>query len=502
MAPILSKVARKSTLEDLARKAFRKAKPVLESFLDLVKATLESSGGVFGETKKKLSDLADKVVLTSVRFMQDMCCLDIMTFTRGPKKARQMQGSLPILFVLFILVMLYNAFVFSYMPAAGLAFNSRTSIIFHAFIFLTLSSFMQAARRDPGRVPKTAAWTDFHNPPPDVTETKRNVGADDAEATTNGSASSAAEFSQRRWCRKEGAYKPDRAHYCRVMGRGVLRMDHHCPWLGNTIGWGNHKFFYLFLFYTNCACGMLGVGILDLLFKFMLPPLDTFLLSGAGGLVAILSAILVPFFAFHTWLISRNMTTIEFCAALSKEEGGSWTTSSVYDLGLWRNLASVLGDNPLLWLFPVGDPPGDGIHFRRRNQEGAYVDQDDATTAAGDEDLDAHPEIVGGGANKGKVPPGTLQEALPAASADDGGFLVWTSAAEFTDDLRVGCEFLGEKAEDSVLSFLSLCSGGRKKALLRQSRVCVVKLNRGGESDGSDAHSRGSQSGAEFFSDF
>jgi len=31
-------------------------------------------------------------------------------------------------------------------------------------------------------------------------------------------------------------------------------MDHHCPWINNTIGIGNQKFFILFLAYTWLAC--------------------------------------------------------------------------------------------------------------------------------------------------------------------------------------------------------------------------------------------------------
>merc|ERR1712136_582221 len=183
---------------------------------------------------------------------------------------------MPMLFVTMLLTMLYNAFVFTYMPAAGISFNSPTSIIFHAFIFLVMASFARAASTDPGHIPPGPEWSSKGQPPPEVQERKRCTG-------------------EPRWCRKSNVYKPDRAHFCRVLGRVVLRMDHHCPWLGNTVGFANHKYFFLFLLYTNVACSFLGVNIIELLVHLTLPALTTFLLIGAEGLALLLCPFIGPF---------------------------------------------------------------------------------------------------------------------------------------------------------------------------------------------------------------
>ncbi|XP_046387170.1 palmitoyltransferase ZDHHC16A isoform X2 [Ischnura elegans] len=50
-------------------------------------------------------------------------------------------------------------------------------------------------------------------------------------------------------CKKCISPKPPRTHHCSVCNKCILKMDHHCPWLNNCVGFGNHRYFFMYMVY-------------------------------------------------------------------------------------------------------------------------------------------------------------------------------------------------------------------------------------------------------------
>jgi len=225
-------------------------------------------------------------------------------------------------------------------------------VISQTFSALLVVCYARCLLTRPGSIPSTADW---------------QLGGKQATVSA-GSCTELKESGERRHCKWCLTFKPDRCHHCRICGSCVLRMDHHCPWIMNCVGFRNHKYFILLVFYAVMSTCFIGITVFESVERAVMEetlPNDRFMLVLCLVLCSLMGLLMLLFFGFHIWLMLQGMTTIEFCEKACTT-GIKTSNLSGYDAGVLNNVQNVLGPNPLLWLLPCSPPQGDGIFFEKK----------------------------------------------------------------------------------------------------------------------------------------
>ncbi|KAI7849007.1 DHHC palmitoyltransferase-domain-containing protein [Circinella umbellata] len=264
---------------------------------------------------------------------------------------------------LLIATIAYSSQIFIFLPAMGWwSIKAAKSLIpFNLLVLMIYYNYYLACTTDPGPVPQ--GW----EPPYSTLQPQEGLSAIDTGITGP------------RYCKTCKNYKPPRTHHCRYCRRCVLKMDHHCPWIANCVGHDNYPHFIRFIIYVDIACSYaLGLliwrvrVIMDEIRHFRVKPTTTeivFLVLNFILAFVVLFCVGV-LSAYHMYCITRNQSSVE-----------SWERSKVktlikrgkilpikypFDIGFYRNICTVLGNNPLLWLWPK-QPTSDGLVFSVRS---------------------------------------------------------------------------------------------------------------------------------------
>mmetsp|Transcript_1193 Transcript_1193/g.2918 ORF Transcript_1193/g.2918 Transcript_1193/m.2918 type:complete len:357 (-) Transcript_1193:120-1190(-) len=268
---------------------------------------------------------------------------------------------LPVIFVVSNIAGLYLIYTFLHIwplfSDPEEASSTRTIfVVFNIVTALLVICYVRCIFTHPGGIPAKdpndpSTWGWEYNAPEVQSPTADPLNLNLQEAKRSG---------DRRHCKWCTRYKPDRCHHCRVCRMCILKMDHHCPWIYNCVGFRNHKFFFLLLFYTMIDVHLIVWTMLSSVKESIesdTPFVRMFLLLFGETLSAFLLVLVTVFFFFHVWLMFKAMTTIEFCEKSMKRTGGYDT--SIYDRGHYGNLKAVLGDSPWFFLLPL-NAPGSG----------------------------------------------------------------------------------------------------------------------------------------------
>lgn len=265
--------------------------------------------------------------------------------------------------------------------------GSVEAFIQNLFTLLLVICFGRAITTDPGSVPDEPEWLpEYHVAKRGPEEVGLRSEGDNAKQRKPPVAHEVKHTGARRFCKWCNRFKPDRSHHCRVCRSCILRMDHHCPWIANCVGFRNHKYFFLLVMYSLLDCFFVIATISESLYRSVVDETEfmhRFLLVFCITLASMMGMLLTLFFSFHFWLMLRATSTIEFCEKTYRHAGCSHrgSTKSIYDRGPLENIRAVLGPSILTWFLPFEPPAGDGLSFKVSTDATQDDESDSETTS-------------------------------------------------------------------------------------------------------------------------
>jgi palmitoyltransferase len=247
--------------------------------------------------------------------------------------------SLPVFIVAALTVVLYYSFYAGYLVLVELSASLMLVLIFlHFCLFCYVWAYIRTVCTDPGTVPSNF---DLISTELLLTDQESYNELDWAQCKST-------------FCKKCKRARPARAHHCSGCDRCILRMDHHCPWVGNCVGFHNLKYFVQFLVYSLVSCiimACLSGGVL--LEHYQGGEYEVWTLISTLGCLC-LAAALGGLAGVNVWMIVCNKTTLE----LQKQ------AYNVFDLSTEDNWAQVCGSRLIYWIFPIKSyDAGDGVFY-------------------------------------------------------------------------------------------------------------------------------------------